>query len=171
MRATHAAVSMILAATLVLGACGDDDPTGPSISAFAGAWSANSIRYTSTANQQRTLDIAAAQVGGGLTMDINNTGGFTGLFTLPVPGVGAVPIPIEGNVALQGATRASVTFDWSNSQLPAPFSPQNPPIANFTADYTLQGNTLTFTRDDAVFHFPGQPAPEQTVLVIAMVRS
>ena len=95
-------------------------------------------------------------------MNITSTGTFTG--TLTIPGIGA--IPISGAVELEGSNSAEVDFNWS-----APFDPNNPPIDDFTATYTLNGNTLVFTNPDADFQFPGQAAAEASVALITMTRA
>ena len=162
MRFTRTALVALMVGSLGMAACSDDDedPTGPTISQFAGVWTASEVRYTSKSTPSRTLDIT--KVGGGLSMNISSTGTFTG--TLTIPGIGA--IPIKGDVELEGSNSADVNFDWS-----APFDPNNPPIDDFTATYTLNNNTLVFTNPDADFQFPGQAAAEASVALITMTRA
>jgi hypothetical protein len=59
-------------------------------------------------------------------------------------------------------------FTWPTAELQA-----NPPIDDFRATYTLQGDNLTFSRTDATFHFFmfGQEEAEPANLLIVMSRS
>lgn len=165
MKLMRAAAFGLLAATVGLAGCDDDDdPTGPDISAFAGTWTATEIRYTSNQDPNRQLEITNPLVGGGLTLDIEVDGDFTGTITIP----GAGTFNLKGDVTLEGDNEADVDFDWTGS--PFENAPQKP-IEDFTATYVLQGNNLTFTRTDATFHFPGRPAPESSTVVITMVRA
>lgn len=139
--------------------CGDDGPTGPKISDFAGTWNATSITYTSIGTPTRTLNVYAA-AGARLGLVITATGSFTGNFLVP-PNPN---IPITaGQLTLQGTNMANIDFTWP-AGIPEP-------ISDFVATYTMSGNNLTFTRPTTTFQFPGQPAAEASSLVIAMVRT
>ena len=153
---TRTAVAALMIGSLAMSACSDDDedPTGPEVSQFAGAWTATNIRYTSQSTPSRTLD--ATQVGGALTMQITAAGSFSGSIT--IPGVGT--LPLSGQITLEGDNEAEVDFQ-----------PDSPAIDDFTATYTLNGNTVVFTNPDASFQFPGQAAAEASVVVITMVRA
>jgi hypothetical protein len=173
MKLNRAALLLLLLPILGATACSDDDDddsTGVSgVAKFQGTWDASSIRYTSTANQSRTLDITQVCISGScgdLNMIIAANGTFSGTFKLPV-GTTMQTIPVTGSVALlSGNNQAHVDFIWPSS-IPA----GSEPVADFDATYTLSGNTLTFTRQNATFQFPGQAAAESSVLVVTMARA
>jgi hypothetical protein len=149
--------AVLLASVAALVAC-DDDVTGVQIADFQGTWTATTIQYTAHADASRNLNIVP--LGGGLTLTIDAAGNYSGTFTFP----GEPPIPITGSVTLVSDTEADIVFNW-------PPAVTQPPITDFRAQFNLQGNNLTFTRQSAVFQFPGQPQPETVSLVIIMTRS
>jgi hypothetical protein len=168
-------IPIALLAGFVLLACDDDDPAGPQqpdVSAFAGAWTSTQVQYTSKeAPTQRFLNLHALPGYPGLTMQITPVAGsttnatFTGNF--PFPGeAGYQNVPLNGTIVVQSATEASIAFTW-----PPPLD-LAPPITDFVAVYNLSGNSLTFTRQTAMFEFPGFGlGEEEATLVIAMTKS
>lgn len=147
---------VLVGSSLGLIGCDEPGPSEPEISMFAGAWTATTVQYTAHADAQRSLDIV--QFGGALSLNIDSDGDFSGSLTFP----GEDPIPLSGSVTLVGNNQADIDFVW-----PAGVTP---PIEDFRATYTLQGDNLTFTRPSTMFHFPGQSAPEEASLVIIMER-
>lgn len=154
----------LLAGAVTLAAC-DDDVSGPQIADFQGNWTASAITYTAHADANRQLNIVS--VGGGLTLNLDSDGDYSGTLRLPTA-AGPQDIPITGSVTLVSDTQADVEFNWPTAELQA-----NPPIEDFRATYTLQGDNLTFSRTDATFHFftHGQAGPEDANLLIVMSRS
>jgi hypothetical protein len=157
MRFPRAARLAALMAGVALFAACDDDLTGLVISDFQGTWNATAIQFTAHADASRTLNLVP--LGGGLVLTLDANGNYSGTFTIP----GEQPIPITGTVTLVSDTQADIVFNW-------PPVVTEPPIANFRAEFELRGNNLTFTRQSALFHFPGQPQPETSSLVIVMRR-
>jgi hypothetical protein len=157
MRFPRAALSVALIATVALTSACDDDLTGLVISDFQGTWTATAIQFTAHADPSRTLNLVP--LGGGLVLNLDANGNYTGTFSVP----GEQPIPITGTVTLVSDTQADIVFNW-------PAAVTEPPIANFRADFELRGNNLTFTRQSTTFPFPGQPGPEPSSLVIVMRR-
>ena len=156
MRLNRIVPALVVASSLGLIGCDGNGTTEPQISMFAGAWTATTVQYTSHEDAQRSLDIVP--LGGGLSLDIDTEGDFTGSLTFP----GEDPIPLSGSVTLVGSNQADIDFVWPGGV--------TPPIEDFRATYTLQGDNLTFTRPSTMFHFPGQSAPEEASLVIIMER-
>lgn len=156
MRLNRILPAVLVASSLGLIGCDEGGSTEPEISQFAGVWTATTVQYTAHADAQRTLDIVP--LGGGLSLNIDSDGDFSGTLTFP----GEDPIPLTGSVTLVGNNQADIDFVWPGGV--------TPPIDDFRATYSLQGDNLTFTRPSTIFHFPGQSAPEEASLVIIMER-
>jgi hypothetical protein len=134
MRIHRALPGLALFGALALAGCGDDTIAGPSAAQFQGNWTATSIVYTNPdGSTQNLMEIVP---GSSLTMIVAANGTFSGVFH--VPGTPYDQLAITGTISNVTATHADVAFTW-----PPPFD-QAPPINNFTATYTLQGNFLTF---------------------------
>lgn len=133
----------VLPALTVIGAIGlsscngDDDPSGPTVSQFQGSWTASSIVYTNPDNS--TQNLMAIVPGTILSMNVAADGSFSGVFH--VPGTAFDNLPLTGQISNVTSTQADVEFDWGAF-------PQ-PPINDFTANYTLSGNSLTFNNPNS----------------------
>jgi hypothetical protein len=132
MRLRRVLPAVVLLGAFGMSACDDDDVTGPTVAQFQGSWTASSIVYTNPDNS--THDLVALAPGTILSLDIAANGTFTGLFH--VPGTAFDNLPMTGEISNVTTTQADVSFDWGGFPVP--------PINDFTATYTLQGNFLTF---------------------------
>jgi hypothetical protein len=147
------AFSMALLATFALTAC-DEDSTGVEIADLAGFWTATEFSYNDqTGNYPGFgLDAVSPTVGGTVTLDVAESGTFTG--SLRIPGLTVNPqtgetvtVPIGGTISLIDDETFSIDFTDETEALGF-FGD----IAE--ADFTLTDNTLTFVYEDTTFDFP-----------------
>lgn len=153
------AVGVIALSALAVTAC-DDDPTGVQIADLAGFWTATEFTYSDATGDHPGFGIDAIATGGGtITLDVTQTGAFSG--ELSVPGLTVHPVTgetvtveIGGTISLLDDETLHIDFDQATEQLGF--------FADFDADFTLVGNVLTFVNEDTTFDFP-DPLELQTL--------
>lgn len=140
--------SVLVLSAFALTAC-DDDATGVEIADLAGLWNATQFEYSDNANPSFSLD-AVADAGGEVTLDVSESGSFSG--TLMIPGLTVDPssgetitLPIGGTLAVDGE---NLTVNFNDTTLSYQI------FGNFVATFTLEGDVLTFVNDDTSFDFP-----------------
>lgn len=144
----------LLALTTVLVAgCGGDDPVEPDVVTIAdlvGSWTASSVLHTDKANPAQLFDIVAA--GGETRTTVLQGGGARTWVTL-----GTFSDEWDAQLAINGNTLTSTPAEASRG------------MRSYT--FTLVGNTLTLTNDNATFDFTLSGAAEvPTTEVTVFVR-
>ena len=142
MKSLRTATVLVLS-LFVLTACDDDDTTSAEVADLAGAWNTTQFEYTDNANPTFSLDVIST-LGGSLTIDVTESGSFTG--SVDIPNVTPGPLPIGGTFSINGDS-LSVDF---NAQTEAYGL-----VDDFDAAFTLSGggNVLTLTNDDVMYDF------------------
>ena len=143
-------LAILALSAFALGGC-DDDSTGPVVADLQGEWTATNFAYTDAENQTFSLD-AVEDAGGEVTLDVAQDGSFTG--TLMIPGLTQNPanpsetltIPIGGRLELIDDETLRVDFNGNTEGLGF--------FSDFDAEYTLDGDVLTWTNEDTTFDFP-----------------
>lgn len=163
MRVTRTAIPVLLIAALAV-ACGDDDEVGPdegiTLADFAGSWSAERLRWTSTADQTVFVDLI--QLGGTLQVGVDGSGNFTGEAMVPDPGTGQLQsVPLSGSFVLVSQTTLAVDFA---ATVP-------PPFEDFDGTFDLSGDVLTILNPDSDFDFDGDGTEEPAGLEVILRRS
>jgi hypothetical protein len=154
------ALSVALLATFALAAC-DEDPTGVEIADLAGFWTATEFSYDDQTGDAPgfNIDVVSATVGGTVTLDVSESGTFTGTVRIPGltvdPGTGeTITMPIGGTISLISDETLSIDFNAETEQLGF--------FSDFDADFTLSDNLFTFINEDTTFDYPD--AIEETIL-------
>jgi hypothetical protein len=146
------ALSVALLAAFALSAC-DDSSTGVEIADLAGFWTATEFAYNDQTGDFPGfgIDAVSAAVGGTITLDVTENGSFAG--TLRIPGLTVNPqtgetltIDIGGTITLMDQSNLSIDFDAATEQLGF--------FGDLDAPFTLNGDVLRFTNDDATFDYP-----------------
>lgn len=145
-------LSVLVLATFAFTACDDDDPTGLVIADLAGFWNATQFQYDDATGDHPGFGIDAIAEGGGtITLDVAQSGAFTG--TLSIPGLTVNPqtgetitVNIGGTISLIDAQTLHIDFNTATEQLGF--------FGDFDASFTLTGDVLTFVNDDTTFDFP-----------------
>jgi hypothetical protein len=140
----------------------DDDGTEPdliTIADFAGDWEATQFKVTHPTNPLIQFDLIA--LGGSLDATVQTTGAFLGSAEIPDLGAGALTVPVAGAFVLVDQETVQVTF-----------TPEVPPfLTDFTAEFTLTGNTLTLYDEDSDFDFDFDGQSEPAIFEGTLQRS
>jgi hypothetical protein len=143
--------------------CGDDDEgngTGPdliTLADFEGSWEATS--FTITSKEDSNVSIEAVALGVSLTFEAEAEGDFTGTLQIPELLGGPVTLPFTGSFTLEDQETITLTFD---EEIP-------PLLTSFTGPFSLEGNTVTVTDEDATFDFmDGNGLVPATAITVAV---
>lgn len=152
--------AVLVLALMAVAACDDtDDGTGVTIADLEGSWTATQFEYTDA--NGFGVD-AISDAGGSASLQVSSTGSFTGQISVPGltvdPQGATITVPLSGTLSIDPATdMLNVDFDAQTLAIVCP-DPVNSPetclFESFDADYTLNGDVLTFTNDDTSFDFP-----------------
>ncbi len=154
----------VLVAALAAG-CDDDSVTGLTLRDLAGDWAASAFTFTSVADPSHQIDLIA-NLGGSMTLIMQNNGSFTG--TVFLPDVTPIPLPIGGTVALDAAAGTmAVSFD----QQTLGYGLFDDFVAEFTLDETRR--ILTWSFGPTPFDFPQNPevGEEAAMALVVLTRS
>lgn len=151
------AATVVALTSVGLQAC--DDATGIVIADLAGFWNATQFEYDDITGDAPGFGVdAVADLGGAVTLAIEETGSFTG--SVEIPGVTVnpqtgetVPVSIGGTISLIDPSTLRIDFDPDTAALGL--------FGDFEAAFTLEGDVLTFVSDDTTFDFP-DPLEERT---------
>lgn len=134
--------TVLVLSVFVLTACDDDDTTtSVEVADLAGAWNTTQFEYTDNANPSFSIDVIST-LNGSLTIDVNETGSFTG--EVEIPNVTPGPLPIGGTFSISGDS-LSVDFNAQTESYDL--------VDDFDAAFTLSGNVLTLTNNDVTYDF------------------
>lgn len=140
--------SLLVLAAFALTAC-DDSSTGVTLADLAGVWTATQFEYIDNANPGFSID-AVADAGGSVSLDVSESGSFTG--SLRIPGLTVNPtngetitVDIGGTISIDGDT-LSIDFNAATEALHL--------FSDFDASFELNGDVLTFVNEDSSFDFP-----------------
>ena len=132
--------SMLGLVMLAMTAC--DDATGVEVADLAGSWNATRFEYSDDANPTFSID-AISDAGGSVTLDVQESGAFSGM--IDIPGLTPQALPIGGTFSIDGDT-LTVDFDAQTESYGL--------FGDFTASFSLNGDVLTFINTDTTFDFP-----------------
>ncbi len=147
-------IGLLVAIFGLLTACGDDGagPDGPNVADLAGNWELTLFEWRNDANPLETVD-GFQEVGlASVTLVIEENGRFVLEFVFSD---GANPIQATGSISLSQTT---LTFDYDDA----------PP---FTVSYSLSGDVLTLTHEDAEFDFDDDQMPDPATTVLIYERT
>lgn len=130
-----------------------------SLSDFEGTWEGASYTVTSVDDPALTVDLVAA--GATLTGVTDTSGNLTGQLVLPESLGGPMTFDFTASIVIV-----------DEDTLTATFVPEIPPLlTSFTGPFTLDGDTLTLTDEDAAFDFADGNGAVPVVAEAVFVRS
>ena len=136
--------SVLVLSAFVIVACDDEDTTGIEVADLAGTWDATQFEYTDNDNPTFSLDVIS-DLSGDLTIDVAESGSFTG--TLFIPNITADTVPLGGSFSITGDT---LSIDFNSA------SEMTGLVSDLDAEYQLSGDVLTLTNDGVSYDFPDQ---------------
>lgn len=146
-RARHAATVALV--TILLTACGKDNPTGPKPSEITGRWTATKVEYVNKAAPATRVDLIA--LGTAVVVSINSDKSFLSIETP------------------SGGSPDTTTGDWSMDGEIFKVTPTGMPFS-WEWNAALSGNTLSLTGADMEYDFDGNSVPEQADQNMTLVR-
>lgn len=164
MRRTRYLTVLLLALALPVMACGDDDDGTEPVdltAQFEGSWETQSFTYTSDADQDLTVDIAPLGLGI-QSLNVTESGAFTGVLTLPGPDGNPQSQNIAGE--LTNVTESTMTIDFVAEVNQAG-------LADLDVTYSLSGELLTFSSDDVTFDFNQDGEETAASLEVILARN
>ena len=147
--------AVVLVALLVAGlasGCGGDDDV--STGDLEGSWVATSFTVTSRGEPAMSLD--AVMLGATLEADVDAEGAVNGVLGVPEALGGPLDLPFQATFTIEDQDTMAVSFA---EEIP-------PLLTSFTGPFTLDGDTLTLTDENAVFDFGGGEVPATAVVVV-----
>lgn len=149
-------LGVLTLAALALTGCDDEGSTGVEIDSFAGLWNASQFEYTDDTGRTvpgtgTPVSVDAISLGGSVVLDVESSGAFTGNVTIPTltPETG---VPVSGTISLVDQNTLSIDFDETTLAIVCA-TPETCLFSSFDAEYSLNGDVLTFVNDDTEFDF------------------